>query len=188
VPTISRTLLGRALTALAVGAAVALSACSDDDPETRKAIAPPPLVVDCVQRVDTNLEEWPPPGWEERSIEAGPVAFVGLRDAVDQKPEEGRVRFEVPVLVDAEKQVTVAARTPGVELGFGDQDENTEAVTFKACPSWERNFERPAEVGSFTQFVGTIESDEPACVEFDVHVLGESKPMRERFGLGRDCG
>jgi hypothetical protein len=185
VHTISRTLPGRALTAILVGAAVVLAACGGDSGE-REAIAPPPLVVDCVQRVET-LDNWPPEGWEERAVEAGPVAFVGLRDAVRQKSDDGRIRFEVPVLVDAEKQVTIAARTPGVDLGFGDVEDDVSAVTFKACPSWERNFDRPADVGPFTQFVGTIEADEPKCVELEVHVLGERKPVHERFGLGREC-
>jgi hypothetical protein len=88
-----------------------------------------PVVVDCVQRVET-LDNWPHQGWEERSIDTEAITFVGVLDAAREEEDDGRVATEIPVLVDAEQQVTVRARTDGVTLGFGSEEADTDAVTF----------------------------------------------------------
>jgi hypothetical protein len=145
-----------------------------------------PVVVDCVQRVET-LDNWPHEGWEEQSIDTEAITFVGIRDAVREDAGDGGISTEIPVLVDAERQVTVRARTDGVTLGFGSEEADTRAVTFKACPPFERSLGDGTQVGPFTQFVGSIDADEPGCVELDVQVDGEDDAERVRFGLGRDC-
>jgi hypothetical protein len=145
-----------------------------------------PVVVDCVQRVET-LDNWPHEGWEERSIDTEAITFVGIRDAAREEPGDDGIATEIPVLVDAERQVTVRAQTDGVTLGFGSEEADTRAVTFKACPPFERSLGDGTQVGPFTQFVGSVDADEPGCVELDVDVHGEDDAERVRFGLGQEC-
>ena len=144
------------------------------------------VVVDCVQRVE-SLDKWPPEGWEARSVIAGPVALYGARDAAREEPDGDGISTEIPVLVDAEQQVTLTARSDDVRLGFGDEEADSRAVTFKACPAFEHAFGTNRKVGPFTQFVGTFSADEPTCVELDAHVFGEEDARRIRFGLGKEC-
>ena len=145
-----------------------------------------PVVVDCVQRVET-LENAEPEKLQEGAVDTEAVTFAGVDDAVRAQPEGGAVSIELPVLVAAEQQVTVRARTDGVTLGFGSEEADARAVTFKACPPFERSVESGKQVGEFTQFVGDIGADEPKCVELDVRVHGEDDAERVRFGLGQEC-
>jgi hypothetical protein len=146
-----------------------------------------PVVVDCVQRVEP-LENAEPEKLLEGAVDTEALTFVGVDAAARAQPEDGAISVEIPVLVAAEQQVTVSARTDGVTLGFGSEDADTRAVAFKACPSFERSLESGKQVGEFTQFVGSVRADEPTCVELDVRVHGEDDSERVRFGLGRgDC-
>jgi hypothetical protein len=145
-----------------------------------------PVVIDCVQR-DPTLDKWPPEGWEQNAVISGPVAFYGARDAQREEPKDGHVSTELPVLVDAEKQVTISSETDGVKLGFGEESKATTAVTLKACPAFEHEFGTSRRVGEFTQFVGDFTADEPTCMELDLSVYGEPDTRHVRFGLGKSC-
>jgi hypothetical protein len=146
-----------------------------------------PVVIDCVQRVAT-LDKWPPAGWENDAVVAGPVAFVGAHDAAREQPKPGKgVTTELPVLVDAERQATITTGSDDVGLGFGDAKSGLHAVTLKACPSYYHEFGTNRKVGPFTQFVGDFHADEPTCVDLEIRVLGEDEARHAKFGLGKQC-
>jgi len=144
-----------------------------------------PVVVDCVQRA-TTIAKWPSPGWQKDAIIDGPVTFVGARDAARQQPKDGHVTAELPVLVDAEKQVTIRAGD-GVTLGFGDDPAQTSAITLKACPRFEKEVGARKSVGRFTQFTGDFRADEPTCADLELDVLGEPDPRHVKLGIGKSC-
>jgi hypothetical protein len=151
--------------------------------------APPPYVVDCVQRVESP-PTWPPRGWRKHAVLAGPVAFFGLREQTRQPVNrtDRSIGTETPALVAAERQVTIVARTPGLRLYWGDGGT---AVTLKACPRRQRSFgfrlTHRRFVGRHTQFLGGFAADHAGCMTFDVYVYGRAAPYHRRFGLGAPC-
>jgi hypothetical protein len=145
-----------------------------------------PVVIDCVQRTLT-IAKWPPEGWEKDAVIDGPVTFVGARNAERAETKGGRVTAELPVLVDAEKQVTIRADSDDVKMSFGDDPARAGAITLKACPSFEHEFGSRKTVGKYTQFSGDFEADEPTCVELEIQVYGEENTRHAKFGLGESC-
>jgi hypothetical protein len=175
---------------IAVPLLVVLLAGCGSGAATRPArgFSPAPLVVDCTQRVETP-RSWPPRGWRRDAVFAGPVAFFGLHSYANQEPmREGGIGTETPLLVPARRQVTVVVRTPGVHLLWGDFEGGRRAVTFKACPSWQRSLTGHGEVGRVTQFLGGFGADRPRCVAIHVYVFGRERPYKRRFALGHPCG
>jgi hypothetical protein len=152
----------------------------------------PPYVVDCVHRVE-GPPHWPPRGWRQDAVLAGPVAFVGLRDYARQPAnrDDGSVGSKTVALVRADAQVTVVARAPGLRLRWGDFRARS-AITFKACPARQRSLgfrlTHRRFVGRHTQFIGGFSAPAPTCAAIDVYVLGRARPYRREFGFGRHCG
>jgi hypothetical protein len=176
--------------AIAAAGAIAFATTGDTAAPQAETIisAPPPYVVDCVQRVEAP-PTWPPPGWRRHAVRAGPVEFVGLRSYARQPVNrtDSSIGTETPALVRAERQVTIVARTPGLQVYWGDGGR---AVTLKACPRWQRSLDpHPGRrrVGRYTQFLGGFAADHPGCMEFDVYVYGRTAPYHRRFGLGTRC-
>jgi hypothetical protein len=179
---VKRTCAIAAVGAIAFGLMTAVAAPQSD------LSGAPPYVVDCLQRVESP-RDWPPPGWRRHAVKAGPIALFALRSAarapVDR--DDGSVGFETVALVRARRQVTLAVRTPGVELLWGDFHPRR-AITFKGCPAKQRSFGDPRHfVGRRTQFIGGVAAPAPVCVAIDIYVLGRRSPYHREFGLGTRC-
>jgi hypothetical protein len=116
-------------------------------------------VVGCADRVE-GPPGWPYAGWRPHAVIAGPIAFVGLRNAPGLSP----------ALVRAGRRVTVIATTPGVEMVW---HRRAKGFTFQACP------------GRRTQFLGGFSADRRTCATIDVFA-GE-RYFQRRFSLGKRC-
>jgi hypothetical protein len=177
------------LAAVPVAAAL-VTGCGGQPTEAgpKAAFHSPPLVVDCARRVET-ARGWPPADMRRQAVRAGPIDFPGLLAYAHQEPTlDGSVGTETAVRVRAEHQVTVAVRSRGVRLLWGNYEHGQAAVTFSACGPFEHRFSGRGNVGQYTLFQGGFHAPSPRCVAFDVYVFGRRRPYHRRFPLGHACG
>jgi hypothetical protein len=136
------------------------------------------------------------PGWERRTIWAGPLGLVGATAGNAPRPIRGRPGYFEPikfvlVLENAEvATLRVAtghrshvallyARRGGLgDYGYTRVVDGLAAVRFEACG--------PSEV-RHTQFNGGFVVDGPRCAELEVHVRGRPAPLQLRVPFGRPC-
>jgi hypothetical protein len=164
------------------------------------ATAPRPLRVSDalpgVRDCDSSVYGEFGPGWERRTVWAGPLGLVGATAGNPPKPERGRPGYFEPikfVLVLENAQVATiqvpAAERAHVALlyatrgglgryGFTRVVDGLPAVRFEACA--------PSEV-RYTQFNGGFVVDGPRCAELEVHVRGRAQPYPLRIPFGRPC-
>lgn len=146
---------------------------------------PEPYVRSCSSSAYGDLG----PGWRERAVVAGHVAFVGMRNGLSA----GRVPHKVLVVVDphAAPTVTIAIRSRAyAALGYNrirhsggrvPLANGTHSVRFQACgvvrsrEPWNRG----------TQFPGYFLVDGARCVHVDVATQG--KVLRRRLSFGARC-
>jgi hypothetical protein len=96
---------------------------------------------------------------------------------------------ELFVLERAERQVTVVVPRPQ-ELWAEGEPRRSRAITFQACPSWERRFSGHGRLGKTTHFGAGIVVHGAGCVPFDFWIDGAKAPIRRwvSFGTrGRGC-
>ena len=152
----------------------------------------PAAVRDC----DSSVYGEFAPGWERRTIWAGPLGLVGATAGNPPRPIRGRPGYFEPikfvlVLENAEvATVRVAtadrshvallyARRGGLgEFGYTRVVDGLPAVRFEACgPSQVRH----------TQFNGGFVVAGPRCAQLEVHVRGRPEPYPLRVPFGRAC-
>jgi hypothetical protein len=115
------------------------------------------------------------------------------RRALERTAADGRgdhPPLELLVLLDAEHQVTVVVPA-GLELWAEGEPKRARAVTFQACPSWERRLGGRGRLGPRTHFGAGLVVPGARCVPLDLWVDGAAKPVRRwvSFGTrGRGCG
>jgi len=172
----------RVVVALLVALVVAVPAFADE---------PEPYVRNCNSQVVGDLG----PGWQERAVIAGHVAFVGLKSGYQRWRPGGPGAWPVKVLVvvdpNAAPTVTIAARSRGrASLGYNQVRHNgrgvaldvgTTSVRFEACRAaasrepWNRG----------TQFAGYFLVSGRQCVYIDVATQGKIIRRALRFGVPR---
>jgi hypothetical protein len=136
------------------------------------------------------------PGWERRTVWAGPLGLVGATAGNPPKPAKGRpgsfepIKFvlvlentqvatiQVPAPERAHVALLYATRGGLGEYGFTRVVDGLPAVRFEACA--------PSEV-RYTQFNGGFVVDSPRCAELEVHVRGRANPYPLRIPFGRPC-
>jgi len=152
----------------------------------------PPGVRDCDSSVYGELG----PGWERRTVWAGPLGLVGATAGNPPKQARGRpgyfepIKFvlvlenaqvatiQVPASERAHVALLYAMRGGLGEYGFTRVVDGLSAVRFEACG--------PSEV-RYTQFNGGFVVDGPRCVELEVRVAGRQEPFALRIPFGRLC-
>lgn len=157
-----------------------------------RVTAAPPAVRDC----DSSIYGEFGPGWEQRTLWAGPLGLVGATSGSAPEPMRGRPGYFGPikfvlVLENAEVATlrVASADRPHVALLYGRRGglgefgaarvvDGLPAVRFEACP--------PSEV-RHTQFNGGFVVDGPRCAELEVHVRGRAEPYALRVPFGRAC-
>jgi hypothetical protein len=150
-----------------------------------------PYVRNCATRVFGDLG----PGWQERAVVAGHIAFVGLKSGYERWRPGGPGAWPVKVLVvvdpNAAPTVTVAEHSRGyASLGYNQVRHNgrgvtldvgTASVRFEAChavlsrEAWNRG----------TQFAGYFLVSGRRCVYVEVATQGKILRRALRFGVPR---
>jgi hypothetical protein len=136
------------------------------------------------------------PGWERRTVWAGPLGLVGATAGNPPKPAKGRPDYFEPVkfVLVLENSEVATIRVPASErahvallyatrgglgeYGFTRVVDGLPAVRFEACA--------PSEV-RYTQFTGGFVVDSPRCAELEVHVRGRAEPYPLQVPFGRAC-
>ncbi len=152
----------------------------------------PPGVRDC----DSSVYGEFAPGWERRTLWAGPLGLVGATAGNAPRPAPGRPGYLEPikfvlVLENAEVatlRVASADRTRVAllyatrgglgEYGYTRVVDGLPAVRFEACG--------PSEV-PHTQFNGGFVVDGSRCAQLEVLVRGRQEPYTLRVPFGRAC-
>lgn len=181
---------------------VVLAACTSGSrpgpaPSGTKIVSPPtptdspmaePFVRTCEESVYGDLGS----DWRTDSLQAGPIAFVGLGSADGLSTEafeivEGKFRsIKVLAVVDVGAEVTVsvpASDRPHAALlydpsafredGLYALSDGDPEVTFRSCAKGENPFLRFGYPEGPTQFNGALIVDGPRCLRLDVTPAGE---------------
>jgi hypothetical protein len=150
---------------------------------------PEPYVRTCATRQFGDLG----PGWQERAVVAGHVAFLGASDARWRPLGPGAWPLKVLVVVDANAAptVTIAERSrEHAALGYNNVRHNgtgvtlgqgTQRVRFEACHS--DRLREPWNRG--TQFGGYFLVAGRRCVYIEVATQGKIIRRALRFGVPR---
>jgi hypothetical protein len=151
-----------------------------------RIIDPPPRARGCESSVYGELG----PGWEQTSLRAGPIAFVGMARGVSAE-DVARQRKVIKVLAIVDNGAVVTLRVAdgdrgGVALEYipaftarrvADGDP---AVTLRACD--------PGELGRpHTQFNGSFIVDRARCAHLQVHARGRPEPIPVAISFGAPC-
>jgi hypothetical protein len=136
------------------------------------------------------------PGWERRTVWAGPLGLVGATAGNAPKPIRGRPSYFEPIkfVLVLENERVATVRVPPSERahvallyatrgGLGEYEstrvvDGLAAVRFEACGR--------SEV-PHTQFNGGLVVAGPRCAELEVHVQGRAEPYPLRVPFGRPC-
>jgi hypothetical protein len=157
-----------------------------------RVIEAPPAVRDCDSSVYGDFG----PGWERRTLWAGPLGLVGATAGNAPKPIRGRPGYFEPIkfvlvlenaevatlrVANADRRhvALLYARRGGLgEWGYTRVVDGLPAVRFEACG--------PSEV-RHTQFNGGFVVDGPRCAQLEVHVRGRAEPYPLHVPFGRAC-
>jgi hypothetical protein len=136
------------------------------------------------------------PGWERRTLWAGPLGLVGATAGNPPRPIRGRPGYFEPIkfvlvlenaevatlriaAADRRHVALLYARRGGLgEWGYTRVVDGLPAVRFEACLQSEVRH---------TQFNGGFVVDGPRCAELEVHVRGRPEPYALRVPFGRAC-
>jgi hypothetical protein len=151
-----------------------------------RIVDPPPGARGCESSVYGDLRS----DWEQGSLRAGPIAFVGMARGVsaDYVARHNKV-IKVLVVVDNGAVVTLRvadADRGGVALRYTRRGatrvaDGLPAVTFRACT--------PGEWGPrpHTHFNGSFIVDRARCAHLDVHIQGRAEPIPVAISFGAPC-
>lgn len=152
--------------------------------QSLRIVDPPPGARGCESSVDGDLRT----DWEQGSLRAGPIAFVGMARGVstDYVARHNKV-IKVLVVVDNGAVVTLRvadADRGGVALRYTRNAatrvaDGLPAVTFRAC--------NPDGWRPHTQFNGSFIVDRARCAHLDVHVRGRPEPISAAIAFGAPC-
>jgi hypothetical protein len=129
------------------------------------------------------------PGWEQASVRAGPVSFVGMARGVSaEQVARSRRVIKVLVLVDNGSVVTLRvadADRGGVALEYSPPfaarriADGMPAMMFRACSpdGWRQH----------TQFNGSFILDRPRCAHVEVSVDGRPERIPVALSFGAPC-
>lgn len=163
------------------------------DTRSRPALAKPPYVVDCFNRVETG-RGFPPRGWRAHSVVAGPLGLYALRSNAAGHPEDyerpGGVPVESVAIVRRDQQVTLSippSEPPGVKLLWLPGFKGNTSITFSACPRWQHRFSGHGRVGRFTLFQGGLRVIGARCTRLEIWAYGRTRPVTRTVGFGRRC-
>jgi hypothetical protein len=151
-----------------------------------RIVDPPPGARGCESAVYGDLRS----DWEQGSLRAGPIAFVGMARGVsaDYVARHNKV-IKVLVVMDNGAVVTLRvadADRGGVALRYTPRRatrvaDGLPAVTFRAC--------KPGHWGPrpHTQFNGSFIVDRARCAHLEVHVHGRPEPIAAAIAFGAPC-
>ena len=156
-------------------------------------------MVDCesrIQLIPSREADRIPASIRSSSVRAGPVMFVGARDRKDDesKPRRGgRLRFKVPIVVEAGAPVTVTLSAESqsnavitVGLDRRPYEVRGPSVELQPCRPNATVANRP--VGSSTPFAAGFRLNAPGCVRLEVQSAEASLPIVAELPLGAGCG
>lgn len=150
--------------------------------------AAPGTVLDgCISNIGAHL----PLDWRAASVAAGPLWFVGLRQATAAH-DPGNNLAVGALVVNIRDGATAWVRVVGPATGhfrflFGQNHTSTLAdgengVTFAGCPGRAGSRGNLSALPGYTQFAGYYLIDKlPRQVSLDVWIRGSSRPIRVTF-------
>jgi hypothetical protein len=150
-----------------------------------RIVDPSPRARGCESAVYGDLG----PGWEQRALRAGPIAFVGMARGVSAD-DVARYNGMIKVLLAVDNGAVVTLRVAtadrsGVALDYTSPfasrrvAEGKPAMTFRACD--------PSNWRPHTQFNGSFIVDRARCAHLDVHVQGRVQPIPVAISFGAPC-
>jgi hypothetical protein len=148
-------------------------------------VDPPPGGRGCESSVFGELGS----GWEQSSLKAGPLFFVGMARGISAE-EVARSKRVIKVLVLVENGAVVTLRIADADRGGVALDysppfaarrvaDGMPAMTFRAC--------KPGDWRPHTQFNGSFVLDRPRCAHLEAHVHGRAEPIPVAISFGAPC-
>lgn len=150
-----------------------------------RIVDPPPGARGCESSVFGDLRS----DWEQGSLRAGPIAFVGMARGVsaDDVARYNRM-IKVLLVVDNGAVVTLRVADAGrgrVALSYTPPfaarrvADGKPAMRFRACS--------PGDWRPHTQFNGSFIVDRARCAHLDVHIHGRAEPIPVAISFGAPC-
>jgi hypothetical protein len=152
-----------------------------------RIVDPPPGVRGCQSSVYGDLGS----DWEQGSLRAGPIAFVGAAGGISAD-YVARARNVVKVLVVVDKGAVVTLRIvqadrEGVALAYVHRPGHEARRVADGLPGMRFHACHPSDWRPHTQFNGTFIVDRPRCAHLEVHAEGRPEPIPVAISFGAPC-